>query len=288
MAVQVPENPPFPAGNGLRWDPIWEMTDQFCREELHQIWEPYHPNWYGRKPSFFRPSNVTVDPSQKCLRLNAQLDQPRNIQHAQLRNAILRSNEATERRNRTLPPEQRDRYYSDFSTSIVRSKHLQLYGYFEICCKLADSDISSAFWFASDEPFSNNSPSWWTELDVFEFSTSTQMGKNQATIINSNHHVHRFGNDPERPHRFAPHQFDNGVKLSNQIHRFALDWTPQYVRWYFNGKLFREIVNDYFHRPLRLKIDRETFPIWFGLPTDNELPNTFDIYYIRSWQRVAE
>ncbi len=285
MVIQAPDYPPFPPGRGLRWEPIWEMTDQFWREGLYHIWEPFHTKWLGRKPSFFRPSNVTVDNVRKCLRLNARHDQPWHVHDTRLRNALLRSNQATEARNRERAPDEREDFYRDYSTSIVRSKHLQQYGYFEIKCKLADSDISSAFWLANDEP-ARPSGSWWTELDVFEYSTSTKNGKDQSRLINSNHHVHRFGNDPERPRRSAANEYDTGVNLSQGIHTFALDWTPQYVRWYFNGKLIRQIKNDYYHRPLRLKIDRETFPGWFGLPRGNELPNTFDIYYVRSWQRV--
>lgn len=285
MDAHTRNYPPFPPGQGLRWDPIWEMTDQFWREGLHHIWEPLHPNWLGRKPSFFRPSNVSVHPFEKCLRLNAQRDQVQNVRNPRLKNALLRSNQNTERRNRTLPPSEQEFLFKDFSTSIIRSKHLQLYGYFEICCKMADSDISSAFWLASDEP-GTGPGSWWTELDVFEYSTSTQKGRNQASIINSNHHIHRFGNDPERPHRKKPLEFETGINLSRSVHKFSLDWTPEYVRWFFDGQLFREIKNDYYHRPLRLKIDRETFPKWFGLPRDNELPNSFEVYYVRSWRRI--
>eukprot|EP00171_Calliarthron_tuberculosum_P020924 IDg20924t1 len=46
--------PRINAGNGQTWEPIWEMTDEFWRGSLHNIWQPYNNTWLGRSPSFFR------------------------------------------------------------------------------------------------------------------------------------------------------------------------------------------------------------------------------------------
>ncbi len=263
--------PLIPAGDGLKWEPIWEMTDEFWRTEngrpkLYHIWEPFNRNWSGRAPGFFAPENVVVTHTSMQL-----WSREENV-WARKNGAYLHS-----------------KGYRDFSTSFVRSKHRQRYGYFEIYCKLMDSDISSAFWFAHNEP--RGSPdSWWTEIDVFEYSTSSQRGTDQRQRINTNVHVHRNGKHPDWGHMNDPKHFDMGFDLSKEPHKWALDWTDQNITWYFDDKPIRSIPNYYFKRPLHLQFDSETFPRWFGLPQTggshrNNLPNKFEIYYVRSWKR---
>jgi len=286
--------PPIPAGNGMRWQPIWAMTDDFQNPQLRDIWTPFSKSWHGRAPSFFRPGNVTVRDGK--LMLQAREDQTHLIHDYNLRMQLSRINEMTDVRNQGKPPHKRQWKYQDFSSAIVRSVHKQRYGYFETYCKIADCDISSAFWLVNNEWPKDQPGSWWTELDVFEASTSTQHRgwggevKDYSRIMSMNHHVHRFGNDLGRAHRYEPQEYNTGVNLSHSPHLFALDWTPHYVRWYFDNKLVREIRNDYYHRPLHLQFDRETFPGWFGLPKrgagNNKLPNSFEIHHIRSWERV--
>lgn len=240
---------------------------------------------------------MTIDSRRRCLLLQAREDQPRNVRDSNLRHAIFQSNVEQHRRNIDIPAHQRSPMYKDFSTSFVRSAHRQLYGYFEIYCKVADSDISSGFWLAHNEPSPHESDSWWTQLDVFQYSTSTQKshrGSNavidQSVMMNTNHHVHRFGNNLGRPRRFEPRAINVGENLSLQPHKFAIDWNKDYIAWYFDDRLVRREPNDYFHRPMHLQLDRETFPNWFGLPRNNgvnNLPNFFEVYHIRTWQRVS-
>lgn len=250
--------PPIAAGAGKRWEHIWGMTDEFWRPDLHEIWEPYNRNWSGRQPGFFRTSNVTV--KNHRLQLWSREDQPNN--------AYLRRNG-----------------YKNFSTSFIRTKHRQRYGYFEVLCKLMDSQISSAFWFAHNEP--SGPDSWWTEIDVFEYSTSGS----QRSRINTNLHVHRFGgNWNGTPHLKRPESFETGTNLCKNEHKFALDWTKDAITWYFDDEIIRTVPNYYHHRPMHLQFDSETMPNWFGLPKTggshlNKLPNVFEIYYVRSWER---
>jgi len=281
MAYEVP---PIPAGNGMRWERIWSMSDDFNRDGLHSMWQPYNRNWLGRKPSFFRPGNVTVRDGK--LRLQARIDQVHQVSDYNLKMQLLRDNEMSEIQEKPM--------YKDFSTAFIRTAHRQLYGYFEIYCKMAKCDISSAFWLSHNEPNPRKPGSWWTELDVFEYSTSNQkiawgnQRKEQESIINMNHHVHRFGNNLGRAHRYEPVEYDTGIDLSDKYHKYAIDWAPSHITWYFNDKPIRTEPNDYFHRPMHLQMDRESFPGWFGLPNPHSksLPNTFDIDYVRSWERV--
>lgn len=257
-----PENEPgmglpaVPAGEGFYWDPITEMSDEFCSGELHPKWIPFNKNWKGRKPGFFRKENTEV--TDHRLKLWSREEQP--------------------------PPLLRAAGYKDFSTSFIRTKHLQKYGYFETYCKMMDSNISSAFWFANNEP-----RSWWTEIDVFEYSTSTK-GRKWASWFNTNLHMHRHGEDKTMAPVRRPQFFDMEIDLSKEPHKYAMDWTKEYVAFYFDDLLVRKVENTYWHRPMHLQFDSETFPNWFGLPETggsdrNKLPNCFEIYYVRSWRR---
>ena len=255
-------DPPIDAGEGKRWAPIWQMSDEFWRSELHDIWEPFNRDWAGRHPSFFRPENVVVKKNR--LQLWAREDQPTD-------QALINAG------------------YRDFSTAFLRTKHRQKYGYFEIFAKLMDSDISSAFWLAHNEP--DGRDSWWTEIDVFEYSTSKKH-VDQSTLLNTNVHVHRNGQWKDAPVVTRPESFDTGEDLSKAPHHFALDWTEHDITWYLDGEVIRKIPNLFHHRPLHLQFDSETFPNWFGVPDTggshrNKLPNAFEIFYVRSWERVS-
>jgi len=152
-----------------------------------------------------------------------------------------------------------------------------------------DSEISSAFWLAHNEDRGHNVDSWWTEIDVFEYSTSNlKPGYDQRYIYNTNIHVHRAKN---MPYIKSPKEIHLSYDLSKSFHVYALDWTPSSITWFIDGKKVRQIPNKHFHRPMHLQFDSETFPKWFGLPKvggKNKLPKAFEIDYVRSWERVPD
>lgn len=160
--------PPIEAGENLQWEFNHDLTDEFNADELSTIWQPYHPMWLGRAPAFFREENVQVDANNNCLKLHAKCDRVEYVHNAARRSQLIHHNKSTCQRNSNLPIDQRKHLYRDWSSSFVRTHARQRYGYFEICCKLADSHISSAFWLAADERNADQPGSWWTEIDVFE------------------------------------------------------------------------------------------------------------------------
>lgn len=256
-------NAPLEAGPGKKWVRIWDMSDEFWRKDLHHIWEPYNSNWAGRQPAYFKTENVLV----KNHRLKLQS------------------------RGDSVPEHLKSKGYKDFSTSFIRTKNRHKYGYFEISAKLMNSKISSAFWFAYNEP--GRTHSWWTEIDVFEYSTSKKNGVNHAYKLHTNAHVHRAPNSimEEQEGTFplkTPKSYDVDVNLSKDFHVYALDWSEETITWYLDGRKIREIKNLFWHRPMALQLDSETFPGWFGLPKkgENTKPKSFKVDYVRSWKRV--
>ena len=51
------------------------------------------------------------------------------------------------------------------------------------------------------------------------------------------------------------------------------------------GVPVRPLPNTHWHKPMRLIFTSESFPDWFGLPEDQDLPSTYSIDYVRSWKR---
>lgn len=254
-----PKTPPrIDPGPGFKWVQDWEMSDEFERSitdswlRRHR-WETINPTWKGRAPSFFKKENVIVN-------------------HGSMK---IRSKE--DQRPPNFPS-----MYKDFSTAFVRTRRRRRYGYFEIYCRLMDSRISSAFW------FSYNTPTLWTELDVFEYSTSdkpTDFGQPYKQLFNTNMHVHRH---PKGVKSSAPKVYDAGYDLSAQPIKVGFNWQPDKIEWYLNDKIVRSEPNIHFHQELHLQLDSESFPNWFGLPETggshkNSLPNSFEIFYVRTW-----
>lgn len=254
-----PDAPHVPASRGYRWVPDWGMSDEFengsrGRTWIQQHrWEKTNSKWRGRPPGFFKKSNVSVN--QGSLHLYSHED--------------------------TAPKNYPSMYHS-YSTSFVRTKKSRLYGYFEIMCRLMDSPISSAFWFA------RNDHDLWTELDVFEYSTSrkpSHRGIPYKQLFNTNMHIHRHY-DPSVGRQSHPKAFDLDFDLSEIPIRVGFNWQQDTIEWYVNDGLVRKEENLHFHQPLHLQLDSETFPNWFGLPNFEErknLPRSFQIYYVRSW-----
>lgn len=281
------DSPPsyVPLGPRQKWERIWEMSDDFWGPpRLKDIWEPFNMQWPGRAPGFFEPRNVFISP-RKSMILTCRRQRVRRLSDPRLQRKIWEANEGVRSRRARNPNGTLEYEYYGTSTSFVRTKHKQLYGYFEAECKLADCRISSAFWFAGEDPDGKK-----TEIDVFEYSTSDDFRRpdglvdNNRSIYHTNLWVHRFNWNNHRGYQVPEHK-EMGIDLSKGFHKFALDWTPTYLTWYVDDKPVRRAKNTNWDRPLHLQFDRETFHNWFGLPIPHNLPNNFEILYVRSWKR---
>ena len=263
---KVPKYPPIDPPKGKRWvfDP--DMSDEFDDDCVdRRKWEINNKNWNGRQPGWFKDENVSV------------------FQGKGTNSLYLRTQE-----EKHTPANLRKYGYENFSTAFVRTNKVRKYGYFEIVCRLMDSRVSSAFW------FSNPKRNLWTELDVFEYSTSNtkrflpKKGQNThyRQVFATNCHIHRHP-DRRLVKYNSPKWYDLRFDLSSKRIKVGFNWQEDKIQWYFNGVLVREEENKHFHQALHLQLDSETFPSWFGVPDhgpgNNNLPNHFRIMYVRSW-----
>jgi beta-glucanase (GH16 family) len=230
------------------WEPIPQLTDEFKGVKLDITkWHNgfVNPEWKGRHPALFMPSNVAVHDGK--LHLTARVE--------------------------SVPgaPEG----YHTFTTAAVKSKTKVLYGYFEIRCKPMKSRASSAFWFYENEPTIS------TEIDVFEIGGGAP---GEERNYHTNAHVHHA---PEvKKHVGHGDIWKAPYDLASAYHTYALQWDKDDIKWLVDGQVVRTLKNQYWHQPLALIFDSETFPDWFGLPLKEELPATFSIEYVRSWRRI--
>ncbi|MBB6430069.1 family 16 glycosylhydrolase [Algisphaera agarilytica] len=244
--------------NEGNWKRYPKMTDAFDGKRLNaKKWHDHNPNWYGRVPALFLPSNVEVADGELHLTMRYDPDYPKVTQY-------------------------RDSLYENYSSASVRSVEPVLYGYFEIESKAMDSAGSSAWWFSSSMRNAQGKTSR-TEIDVFELG-----GKAIGHEYNYNMNAHIF----ETPEDGKNHWNKGGkwkapFRFADDYHVFGLEWTPEHIKYYVNGVLVRRMPNTHWHTPQYMLFDSETMTNWLGWPEPEDLPSTFSIRYVRAWKNAG-
>jgi beta-glucanase (GH16 family) len=260
----VAQQPPkCPLGGG--WMFVSEFSDEFDGDKLNpDRWWDFNPNTFiGRKPGLFSRENVSV--KDGSLQLTAA-KMPRSMETVE--NAA--------------------RGYHSFATAIVRSKKRVQYGYFEARCKAMNSGATSAFWFYDPlDPDKKYKPGLHTEeIDVFEI-----FGKHPKLANTYFMTVHR----QETPYietlvsinvKSTGAQWISPHNFTDDFHLFALLWTPEEIKWYVDGIERWSIKNEFHTNSLHMMFDSEIMQTWGGLPDTKDLPSTFYIDYIRTWQKA--
>ncbi|KAI0562404.1 Glycoside hydrolase 16 [Gracilaria domingensis] len=257
--------------NNMKWVKDWRMSDEFNAFPVknwyyNKKWVRYNSLWQGRHPSFFSEDNVYVRDNRLWLQ------------------STERAPNAEDRRKmgRRL-----DGDSWKYATSFIRTAEKRKYGYYEIACKLMDSNVSCAFWFIDDRD---------TEIDVFEYSTSRKnydiYDKSEVPFnqkFNMNTIV--YSGEKRDQVRANPLKINVGRDLSKEIIKVGLLWKPDVLVWYLNDREVRRLPNNDFHIPLFLQLDSEVFPNWFGEPGEygpKRLPNSWQVFYVRSYQMARK
>jgi beta-glucanase (GH16 family) len=231
------------AGGWLKYAP---MSDEFNGRRLDpDKWFDRNPNWKGRQPAWFAPTNVRV--SGGALHLTMRVEEP--------------------------PAERLAEGYHTFTSAAVRSKGEVLYGYFEVRVKAMRSHGSSAFWFYKTDP------DRWTEIDVFEIGGGAPGFERKLFQT-----VHVFP-PSVKEHFQIGGVWQAPYDLADDWHVYGLEWDEREIKYYLDGVLLRRGPNTHWHQPLWMNFDSETMPEWFGLPRPQDLPSTFSVDYVRAWQK---
>lgn len=269
-ALFAQDEPACPLGDGWKFNAY--LSDEFNQEQLDDVkWFNFNPIWRGRKPAKFCKENVYLKDGKLCLRADVA---PEGYYSEQ----------------------DKKKGYHTFRTAAVQSRQTVLYGYFEVRSKSMNSRASSAFWFyktfgshgyrfetvSALESYwcdKDTPPEVWTEIDVYEMCAKNP--KYSSKYLMNGHVVYT----PEFKHLTRPQQWNLPFNPFEEFHVYGLEWTPDYLKWYVDGKCVGELKNEFWNQPLTINFDSETFPDWFGLPDPKDLPSVFEIDYIRVWEK---
>jgi len=234
-----------------KWKLLKYKSDEFEKVELNtRKWYPNNPKWKGRKPTFFHGSNVSLENGELVISVNKHKNEkiPEGYTH---------------------------------TTGFIKSKKRFLYGYFEAELKLMNAPWVSGFWLTYSDK------NWWTEIDICENAPGLYYNRND---LNSNIHVFRSPKNQGnvKKHFSRPKKYYFPRELQAEYHTWGLEWTPDYIRFYIDGILFREAKNTHWHQPLQVNFNCESNK-WFGaLPDNNRLNGEFHVKYFRVWKQKKQ
>lgn len=233
--------------NSKDWKKLEKYSDEFNVTQLNEErWYPNNPGWKGRQPTYFHGSNVSLENGNVVIRVNQHGDE-------QLPEGFT------------------------YSTGFIKSKTKFLYGYFEAEVQLMDAPWVSGFW------MTNVSKDWWTEIDICENAPGLSYNRHD---LNSNIHVFKAPKDKGdiKKHFSRTKKYYFPEELQADFHVWGLEWSPEYIRFYIDGILFREAENTHWHQPLEVNFNCESNK-WFGaLPDDQRLKGEYKVNYFRAWK----
>ncbi|MDV7187990.1 beta-porphyranase D [Lutibacter sp. TH_r2] len=265
--------PPEPP-TGKRWVMNPDFSDEFNGTELDATkWYDYHPNWKGREPGIFLPSQVSVKDG-----------------YLQIKGEKLKKDTIVKAYGRELT--------FNIAGGAVVSKKSTFLGYYECRVKAAATTMSTTFWFstngAAEGP--NGCDKYGQEWDIQECigRTGDFAGNFFASGMNSNGHFWYNDCDKKRHDlKAASVEFKNEELASKDFNVYGGWWRNENnASYYYNNrkpkhiKFYDKIVDKPFSEPMFMRLVSETYPFpWIELPTDEELadPTKNTVYY--DWVR---
>lgn len=258
--------------NSEGWALVEAVSDEFEADRLDESkWliqgrnGEYRSNFIGRAPSQFSTNNVRLESGM--LKLQSRWDPGFDFSPK-----IDYSDKKAENGRR----------YENITSAAVISKTQVLYGYFEIKCKAAPASVTSSFWMTGNQ----------SELDVFEFSGRPKQRHKvhlESELWSSIHDWSKPGGPTTWTDRLQL-----GWKVADGFHVYALEWDSDYLKFYADGELVREVSKQdvgeegwVIDKPVWVWVDSEVFP-WHGIPEKEDLPVDYEIEYLRVWQKHGQ
>ena len=160
-----------------------------------------------------------------------------------------------------------------YKAAEIYSKQTYKYGRYEVRMKVAKGSgvLSTFFTYKNGSEVPNT---FWEEIDIEVF------GKNNATQWQSNVII-----GAQRP-TTKTEALHNATGLGDNYHTYALEWTPDYVAWFFDGTQVRRINGGQFvtsltsPQDMRFNIWAANIAGWVGAWDDNILPVYQFVNYI--------
>jgi beta-glucanase (GH16 family) len=91
------------------------------------------------------------------------------------------------------------------------------------------------------------------------------------------------------PSQASGTNYQTGVDLSQGFHTYGIDWQPDHLTWYFDGKAVKTLTSSQAaicSDPMYLILD-----VWLGgwhggTDSTTQCPATMDVDYVRVWQKT--
>jgi beta-glucanase (GH16 family) len=116
---------------------------------------------------------------------------------------------------------------------------------------------------------------WYSEIDIMEFLGHTN-------VIYGTLHYHTF--DGEK--KSTSGKWKGDKDFTKDFHIYALEWEPEQMRWFVDGKLLHSTTNGIPHTPHYLILNTAVGGKWPGNPDETTVfPQFHDIDYVRVYQR---
>lgn len=268
--------PPKPS-EGFRWILNHQFSDEFNDTKLNKSkWYDYHPNWKGRAPAIFLPSQVTLADGMMQIK-NIKLP----------KDTVIRNwNGSTTR-------------YSIGGGAVVSRTRGAFYGYYECRLKASQIKMSSTFWMSngsSPVPGGCTSDNYSLELDILECIGGATTNQKMKTHMNSNTHFWYRDCDGNRQTRSAGSAIELSSEVWEDFHTYGAWWIDaKQVKFYADNKFGNTIkfntsvMENPFDRPQQINMVTETYD-WQPAPSAAELAdntkNTTYYDWIRSYKLV--
>ncbi|HOX55509.1 MAG TPA: glycoside hydrolase family 16 protein [Candidatus Paceibacterota bacterium] len=117
---------------------------------------------------------------------------------------------------------------------------------------------------------------WYSEIDIMEF-----LG-HEPNIVYGTLHYHTF----EGQKKTSSVTWKADTDFSKYFHVYALEWQPDMLRWFLDGRLIHTTTNGIPHTPHYLILNTAVGGQWPGNPdATTTFPQFHDIDYVRVYQR---
>jgi beta-glucanase (GH16 family) len=119
---------------------------------------------------------------------------------------------------------------------------------------------------------------WYTEIDIMEF-----LG-HETNVAYGTLHYHTF----EGEKKSSSGTLKGDVDLSKDFHVYALEWDPDEIRWYVDGRQVHATKEGVPHAPHYLILNTAVGGSWPGNPDETTVfPQLHDVDYVRVYRRDA-
>lgn len=118
---------------------------------------------------------------------------------------------------------------------------------------------------------------WYSEIDIMEY-----LG-HEPNIVYGTLHYKTFSGESKS----SSGKVQGDVDYSKDFHIYALEWEPDSIRWYIDGKLMHATTLGIPHTPHYLILNTAVGGAWPGNPdSTTTFPQYHDIDYVRVYRRA--